>query len=103
MTKTKTKRERKPTKALAKSTQKPTQAAPKPKRSAKRSPTPEVEVIPSACPKCGSTNHAGYNSTKERDIAGTLRDGRTYRRIVWKRTKCLDCDQNRVDVYYLNT
>lgn len=78
-------------------------ATPETQSTETRTPPPEVEVIPSACPKCGSTKRTGYNAVKEREISGTTRDGRKYQRIQWKRTKCSDCGQNRVDVFYLNS
>ncbi len=61
--------------------------------------TPVVDAAVTACPKCGSTERTGYNNKTEveRAIAGTTRDGRPFTHVVWRRTKCKECNQHRVD------
>lgn len=54
------------------------------------------------CPKCGSTERTNYNGTKEREIHGTLRDGTSYTHIVWKRCRCKQCGQSRVEIFHEN-
>jgi ribosomal protein L32 len=50
----------------------------------------------SKCPKCGSTRRAPYWQKVERAISG-VKDGKLYSKVVWRRTKCLDCGQHRRD------
>lgn len=78
-----------------------TKQAPQP-TAAKRVARPEVNVAPSACPSCGSTEREGYAGTKARKLSGELPDGRRYQTVIWKPTKCRGCGQNRVDVYHLD-
>lgn len=54
------------------------------------------------CARCGSTNRSKYFSKTERQIAGTDVHGKPYTHIVWRRTRCLDCGQHRVDVHREN-
>jgi len=51
--------------------------------------------LPPACPACNSTNREAYKDgiVDERNIAGDI-DGRPYNRVVWRRTRCIDCGQN---------
>ncbi len=54
--------------------------------------TEQAEVVmvqPSLCPKCGSARREKYNDRTERVIDGE--------RIFWRRTRCLDCGQARID------
>lgn len=67
-----------------------------------KSKPPEVDVEVSSCPRCQSTSRIGYHSTKARKITGTTKTGKPYKLVVWKRTQCRNCGQNRVDVFYLN-
>lgn len=61
----------------------------------------KVEMTPSRCPICGSTERSPYHGTIEREIAGTLVDGRSYTHVVWRRTTCV-CGQQRIDRSYEN-
>lgn len=59
--------------------------------------TPEAIARPTTCPACGSTNRAPYAGHKqELDYAGEF-EGRPYNKVVWRRTRCLDCGQARLD------
>lgn len=62
---------------------------------------PEVDVEVSSCPNCGSTERTGYHSTKCRELSG-VHNGRPYKTVVWKRTKCRGCGKNRIDRFHLN-
>ena len=59
----------------------------------------ENEVQPSRCPKCGSTNRGQYHQVRNFNMkcANTDDKGQLYNRVTWKRTKCRDCGQSRVD------
>jgi Zn finger protein HypA/HybF involved in hydrogenase expression len=52
------------------------------------------------CPKCLSIKRERYHRVKTREISGTTKDGRSYTRVTWRRTKCQSCGQNRVDIEY---
>jgi hypothetical protein len=54
----------------------------------------------SRCKKCGSVNRAPYFNVRRLDYAGVTPDGRTYKQVVWRRTRCLDCGQYRDDKSY---
>lgn len=56
-----------------------------------------VDVPSAACPKCKSTNRERYTSVRTMAIAGTLKDGTRYTHIVWRRTRCQNCGQRRID------
>jgi predicted Zn-ribbon and HTH transcriptional regulator len=71
------------------------------KAKVKREPLPEVEVTPSVCPGCGSTDREGYAGTRARNLTGIL-NGRPYRVVIWKPTKCRNCGKRRIDVYHLD-
>lgn len=75
----------------------------KPKPAPKPKATRAIKTVvrPGRCPKCESTRRAGYTSIVTRDIAGTI-DGHAYTHITWKRTKCRDCGQHRVDLFHEN-
>lgn len=61
-------------------------------------PAPLSDVGLSRCPKCGSTDRAPYARKETKDLATTLvRAGGPYNRIVYRWTKCIACDQVRVD------
>jgi hypothetical protein len=53
-----------------------------------------VISLPPACPSCGSTRREPYRDgvAHEQRQKGEV-DGRPYNRIVWRRTRCLDCGQ----------
>jgi len=59
-----------------------------------------VEVLESCCPKCGSQKRAAYFNRREQELVGTTRDGRLFKKVIWRRTKCLSCDQFRDDKTY---
>lgn len=63
---------------------------------------PVVDAKATACPTCGSTRRERYFHTVERAIAGVDRDGKPYTHVVWRRTRCTDCGQVRVDRSYEN-
>jgi len=63
-------------------------------------PTPVVVVEPSRCKKCGSTDREHYSHTTVRDIAGVRPDGMAYSKIFWRRTRCQNCGQARIDKTY---
>lgn len=70
----------------------------------KRKPQAEytqVDVIPPACTKCGSTERTGYHCVRTLESKGNLK-GRPYTRIVWKRTICKACGQHRTDRVFEN-
>jgi len=54
------------------------------------------QVAVSRCP-CGSMRRAPYSNVQTLDYAGETRDGVAYSQVVWRRTRCLDCGQVRVD------
>jgi len=57
----------------------------------------QVEVATvTHCRKCGSTNRAPYHNTVTHSIRGSHAD-REYDTILYRRTKCSDCGQVRVD------
>ena len=61
----------------------------------------EVVVTASACPHCGSTDREGYAGTRARKLSGVL-NGRPYKVVIWKPTKCRNCGKRRIDVFHLN-
>ncbi len=55
----------------------------------------QVDVPASACPKCGSTSRTKYHRTRE---LRNVKIGSTfYPKVVFRRTSCVDCGQNRVE------
>lgn len=61
-----------------------------------------AEVVATQCKGCGSSNRLPYFGKIERPIAGVLPDGRDYTHVVWRRTRCRDCNQARIDRTYEN-
>lgn len=66
-----------------------------------------VDVQPSKCKAvkddgeiCGSTRRADYHNVTRVYHAGELPDGTPFDTIIFRRTKCLDCGQARVDRSY---
>jgi len=58
--------------------------------------------LPAACPVCNSTRRQPYKDgiVAEYYMTGEI-DGRPYNRVIWRRTRCLDCDQNLTVREYL--
>ena len=56
-----------------------------------------VDTEATSCPRCGSTNRAAYWGKNRRELSGQLADGRIFEGITYRRTKCEDCGQHRVD------
>ena len=63
----------------------------------RKTKTPVVDAVKTRCPKCESTDRTEYSGTKTRDIAGRLPDGTEYQKIHWRRCRCGNCGQARVD------
>ena len=61
-----------------------------------------VTVQASRCPNCQSTRRAEYGGRQVQEFAGVLSDGTPYTHIVRRRTRCLDCDQHRIDKTFEN-
>jgi ribosomal protein S27AE len=60
--------------------------------------TPIVELKKSSCTKCGSTEHTGYHNTRNPLMAkGITPDGRKYNCVIYRRTRCSNCGQSRID------
>ena len=64
----------------------------------------EVDVIGSRCKRCGSSERAPYTSDPVRQRFSGIDPvtKRPYTQIVWRRTKCLNCGQHRIDKCYEN-
>lgn len=63
---------------------------------AKTQKLPQAEAVPSAC-RCGSTEREPYFNKREVPINGVTPEGRTYNVVVWRRTRCKACGQQRDD------
>ena len=63
---------------------------------------PAVDVTPSRCPKCGSTRRAPYSGTARVVNHSGVFAGHPYNRVIFRRAKCLDCGQWRVDREWVN-
>jgi hypothetical protein len=63
-------------------------------RGAKNEDRASAVSLPPACPSCNSTRREPYRNgvVVDRQLAGEI-DGRPYNRVVWRRTRCLDCGQ----------
>jgi len=60
----------------------------------------KVEVVDTestSCPSCGSNKRAAYWGKIKRELSGTAPDGRIFEAITYRRTKCEQCGQHRVD------
>lgn len=62
----------------------------------------EVDVVPSSCKKCGSTERSAYFGTPQVQEFNGVHDGKPYTHIVRKRCTCSNCGQNRFDRSYEN-
>jgi hypothetical protein len=72
----------------------------RPKGSTACADLPTVTVQPaSQCPKCGSPRRGKYYAYRVSNIPGTI-DGQPFWRIVWRRCRCLECGQVRIDREY---
>lgn len=61
-----------------------------------------AEASASRCPRCDSTERSEYHGTTERQISGTDSTGKPYTHVIWRRTTCTACGQQRVDRSYQN-
>lgn len=59
--------------------------------------TAKAEVKLSRCPKCGSTDREKYHNVRELFTNGLTAEGDRYNCVVWRRTRCANCCQVRVD------
>lgn len=59
-------------------------------------------VAPSRCrnPECQSTRRTEYEQKRVLENGGLDNDGKPYTRVIYRRTKCLDCGQVRDDRTY---
>jgi len=57
----------------------------------------QADAVPSACPKCKSTERAEYRRKTVIVQTGRTPEGRPYNRIVLRPTNCLRCGQHRRD------
>lgn len=57
--------------------------------------------VTSRCPRCDSTERAGYFGTITTAYEGEF-NGRRYTHVVRRRTRCLACGQHRLDRSYEN-
>ena len=70
-------------------------ATKKPKRAYTKGGVPQAKEVAktvqvlTTCPKCKSTSREGYSAIKTMDLNGN--------KVSWKRTKCKDCGQRRMD------
>lgn len=87
---------------------------PRPKKAPAKKPAPKkgrpagrktarrdrVDVLPSRCRKCGSTERFPYTNPRTIEHAGTAPDGQPYDRIILRNTRCTGCGQARIDRFY---
>lgn len=85
---------------MSKAKSKPAPRTPRPAPRAEKPPV--VNAVVTKCPTCGSTERERYFHTVERAIAGVDRDGKHYTHVVWRRTRCANCGQIRIDRSYEN-
>lgn len=55
--------------------------------------TATADVAPSRCPKCGSSQRTPYRKSWEKTFA----KGIIPAKLIYRRTRCLDCGQARID------
>ena len=53
-----------------------------------------AEVVPSRCPKCGSSQRSAYHNARYEDHSG---QGLPFVGIHYRPCKCVDCGQARID------
>ena len=63
---------------------------------------PAVDVTPSRCPKCGSTRRSAYSGSPRIVTHAGVHEGKPFTHVVFRRTRCLDCGQCRVDREWVN-
>lgn len=74
-------------------TDKPKSKKPRGRPAGRGNITATADVTPSRCPKCQSSRRGAYRKTYERRFgAGTNPAG-----MIYRRTQCLDCGQQRID------
>jgi DNA-directed RNA polymerase subunit RPC12/RpoP len=73
-------------------------AAKKPGRpkGSKNADAPTAEGQLTRCPRCGSTQRGRYLPRRELEHAGE-EGGEPYTHTVWRRCRCENCGQHRVD------
>ncbi len=71
-------------------------------RGAKNKRHPIIETIGTRCPKCSSTERAGYRDVKTHECSGIAPDGMPFNFVSFKQTKCLKCGLRRIDKSYAN-
>jgi uncharacterized protein (UPF0212 family) len=59
-----------------------------------------VEVLPVACPKCGSTARGVYTGTNRHLFTSGVHDGVEYTSITLRRCRCAKCGQTRIEKTY---
>ena len=72
------------------------------KKQKKRNVYEQVDVIPPACRKCGSTDRTGYVNVRTIEISGETATGQPYTQMTLKRTMCKGCGQHRIDRVFEN-
>jgi len=70
----------------------------RPRRPKGSKPTRAVRVTNTRCGKCQSTKKKAIRIVKERPISGIDDKGRPYNRMVWRRVRCANCGQQRVEI-----
>lgn len=60
---------------------------------------PQVPLIASRCPRCGSSDRTDYHGTEVIEKCGQFA-GEPYDRIVRRRTECRGCGCPRIDIFH---
>jgi hypothetical protein len=68
-------------------------------KGAKTAPTVHALAQPSRCPRCGSSKRSEYYNRREVAFSGVFQE-QPYNRVVYRRCKCTDCGQHRIDRTY---
>lgn len=69
-------------------------------KGAKTKDAPVVEVVPTRCPACGSTQRGSYFGTPRHLKIKGINDGVEYVSITYRRCKCTKCGQLRMEKTY---
>lgn len=64
---------------------------------AKTEPRDIVPTTSTRCRKCDSTQRSKYTQVRSRKLIGTAPDGRPFNYVEWKRCRCKNCGQARID------